>query len=236
MNDHLQWPANRGNLKWCSHAFPRRQATTLRNSVIEIEGKFEEHRFLEQLYSVSRQKYFNQNFDKHDSKIASTYHVGQCLRTVPRIQNIVTRRLKAGIVYLVETSIVRQRLSQHIPVATNTQETIELVLKTMFSVQSASSKVTLTLTQTVLSVTEMRKGGWKAMVIQFSWGNNWEAVLNENRQRKDLDAGSWRISAVRSRCQGTAGEDTAGWKRLSGCCGDLWIVEISGGAVITDSS
>jgi hypothetical protein len=33
-----------------------------------------------------------------------------------------------------------------------------------------------------------------------------------------------------------AGEDTAGWKRLSGCCGDLWIVEISGGAVIACSS
>jgi hypothetical protein len=26
-----------------------------------------------------------------------------------------------------------------------------------------------------------------------------------------------------------AGEDTAGWKRLSRCCGDLWIVEISSG-------
>jgi hypothetical protein len=31
------------------------------------------------------------------------------------------------------------------------------------------------------------------------------------------------------------GEDTSGWKRLSGCC-DLWIVEISSGAVITYSS
>jgi hypothetical protein len=39
------------------------------------------------------------------------------------------------------------------------------------------------------------------------------------------------ISAVRSRCQGTAGEDTAGWK-LSGCCGDLRIVEISSGAMV----
>jgi hypothetical protein len=33
-----------------------------------------------------------------------------------------------------------------------------------------------------------------------------------------------------------AGEDTAGWKRLSVCCGDLWIVEISGGAVIACGS
>jgi hypothetical protein len=35
---------------------------------------------------------------------------------------------------------------------------------------------------------------------------------------------------VRSRCQGTH-EDMAGWKRLRGCCGDLLIVETSGGAV-----
>jgi hypothetical protein len=42
--------------------------------------------------------------------------------------------------------------------------------------------------------------------------------------------------SVGSRCQGTAGEDTAGWKRLSGCCSDLRIVEISGGVVIACSS
>jgi hypothetical protein len=33
--------------------------------------------------------------------------------------------------------------------------------------------------------------------------------------------------------EAVAGEDTAGWKRLSECCGDLCIVEISGGAAIT---
>jgi hypothetical protein len=36
---------------------------------------------------------------------------------------------------------------------------------------------------------------------------------------------------IASRCQGTAGEDIASCKRLSGCCGDVWIVEIS--SVIT---
>jgi hypothetical protein len=46
---------------------------------------------------------------------------------------------------------------------------------------------------------------------------------------------TWRISTVRSRCQGTT-EDIAASKRLSGCCGNLWIVEISDGAVITCSS
>jgi hypothetical protein len=29
------------------------------------------------------------------------------------------------------------------------------------------------------------------------------------------------LCIVRGRCQGTTGEDTAGWKTLSGCCGDL---------------
>jgi hypothetical protein len=32
------------------------------------------------------------------------------------------------------------------------------------------------------------------------------------------------------------GDDTAGLKRSGWCCGDLWIVEISGGTVITCSS
>jgi hypothetical protein len=55
-------------------------------------------------------------------------------------------------------------------------------------------------------------------------------------QRENLSAWSWRISSVRSCCQGMSGEDTAYWKRLSRCCGDLWIVEISSGTVITCSS
>jgi hypothetical protein len=48
-----------------------------------------------------------------------------------------------------------------------------------------------------------------------------------------VSAWSWRISTVRSRCQGTVGEATAGWNRFSGCCGASWIVEISRGAVLT---
>jgi hypothetical protein len=39
--------------------------------------------------------------------------------------------------------------------------------------------------------------------------------------QKGLERVSERISPVRSRYQGTAGEDTAGWKRLSVFCGDL---------------
>jgi hypothetical protein len=46
-------------------------------------------------------------------------------------------------------------------------------------------------------------------------------VLYRSLWREDFSAWSWRISHVRSRCKGTAGEDTAGWKRISRCCGDL---------------
>jgi hypothetical protein len=88
------------------------------------------------------------------------------LRTVPRIQNIVTRRLKAGIVEPVDTSIARQRLRQHVPAATNIQAVIEWLLKMMFSIRSASRKVTLTLTP--LSATYICKGGCEEMANQFS--------------------------------------------------------------------
>jgi hypothetical protein len=60
-----------------------------------------------------------------------------------------------------------------------------------------------------------------------------KSVRYESLWREDLKAWSWKISTVRSLCQTTVSEDTACWKRLRGCCGDLWIVEISGGAVIT---
>jgi hypothetical protein len=58
------------------------------------------------------------------------------------------------------------------------------------------------------------------------------SVLYRSLWREDLRAWSWRISTVRRRCQETAGEDTEGWKKLSGCY-DLWIVEIVGDTVIT---
>jgi hypothetical protein len=57
-----------------------------------------------------------------------------------------------------------------------------------------------------------------------------EAVKTEPERMK------LKISTIRSRCQRTAGEDTAGWKRLSVCCGDMWIVKICGSAVIDRSS
>jgi hypothetical protein len=47
---------------------------------------------------------------------------------------------------------------------------------------------------------------------------------------------TWACEPVRSLCQGMASEDIAGWKKLSGCCGDLWIVEISSVAGIACSS
>jgi hypothetical protein len=78
---------------------------------------------------------------------------------------------------------------------------------------------------------------WKSEVM--SQGQLVKGQLEESWKgaaiQRGLERGSWRISTVRSRYQGTAGEDTAGWKRRGVCCGDLRNVEISNGAVITCS-
>jgi hypothetical protein len=77
---------------------------------------------------------------------------------------------------------------------------------------------------------------WKRLFLlhdskQVTKSRSW--VLYESLWSKDLSAWSSRITTARGRCQGTAGENTAGRIRLSVCCGDLWIMKISGGAVIT---
>jgi hypothetical protein len=71
---------------------------------------------------------------------------------------------------------------------------------------------------------------------QDSWSNEFSRLLYGRLWRQDVSECSWRIFTVRSCCQGRAGEDTACWEMLSGCCGDLWIVHISSGAVIACSS
>jgi hypothetical protein len=52
---------------------------------------------------------------------------------------------------------------------------------------------------------------------------------------EDLCMWSSRISTVTSHCQGTVGEDTAGCKKLSEWCSELWSVEISDGTIIIGS-
>jgi hypothetical protein len=51
--------------------------------------------------------------------------------------------------------------------------------------------------------------------------DTWKRVGKEPLRRKNLSTEAKKISTVRSRYQGTAGEDTAGWKRFRECCGDL---------------
>jgi hypothetical protein len=113
----------------------------------------------------------------------------------------------------------RKRLGNHVPAATDTHATIEVLLEKVFftrSVQRGYKEDNWG--NRVRSVWESVKKGdiWKAAAIQ--WG---------------LDRGSWRTSTVRSRYLGTAGEDnTAGWKRQRVL---WWSVKcgISDGAVIT---
>jgi uncharacterized membrane protein len=56
---------------------------------------------------------------------------------------------------------------------------------------------------TVWSVSTCYEQGTK---LDVSW------VLHERLWRQDLSAWSWRISTIRSRCQGTSGGDIASWK------------------------
>jgi hypothetical protein len=161
---------------------------------------------------------------------------------------IVTWRLKAGDAIVrqrrkwmstkqqneVMQAVSNQRICKH------ASTTKGLLLRSVFSVRSAQSSYKGdnwdNPVSWVLSAVELCKGGWEETTIQYSSENGWQEVLNGNRRRKDLIAGSCRISTVRSRCQGTAGEYITRWERLSRCCGELWIVQISDGAVITCSS
>jgi hypothetical protein len=59
----------------------------------------------------------------------------------------------------------------------------------------------------------MSEGQSQLRILQLSSAR--EAVKREPEHVK------LKISTVRSRCQGTAGEDIASWKRLRECCGDL---------------
>jgi hypothetical protein len=76
--------------------------------------------------------------------------------------------------------------------------------------------------------------------LEDNWGDQLSSVRESVRIR-----GSWNRGAIQRglvcvklknlHClkplQGKDGEDTAGWKRLSGYWGDLWIVENGGGAI-----
>jgi hypothetical protein len=53
--------------------------------------------------------------------------------------NIVTRRLKTGILEPEEMFIATQRLCKQVPTATNTQETIEVLLEVVFPILSVQS-------------------------------------------------------------------------------------------------
>jgi hypothetical protein len=50
--------------------------------------------------------------------------------------------------------------------------------------------------------------------------------------QRGLESGSRGLATVRSRYHTTTSEDTAGWKRLDVCSGDLRNVEISDGAIM----
>jgi hypothetical protein len=101
-----------------------------------------------------------------------------------------------------------QRLGKHVPIATNRRSTTDILLEAGVSMWS---------------------------VVRIYLQDNLGGQINIVREtvKTGLERGSWRKSVLEAVCQGTAVKGTAGCMRLSRCCGDLWIVEISGGALIT---
>jgi hypothetical protein len=94
--------------------------------------------------------------------------------------------------------VSRQRFCKQVPSATEKHLTKEVLIETAFCTRSVQR-------------------GYK----EDSWGNGVSSVRESVRKRvswkeaaikRGLERGSWRICTVRSRYQGTAGEDTAGWK------------------------
>jgi hypothetical protein len=155
----------------------------------------------------------------------------------------VTWRLRARIEELEDISTARQRLDEHIPMVTNMQATKEELLETMFPVgtaprlyneeprpaegitESAECRVQLS------SWSEAEKRRRSSSVegtdgrqfwIRVAEGRTWEREAEESPLLEAVARNHWRRQA--------------GWKRLSGCYGELWIVHISGSTVITCSS
>jgi sulfatase maturation enzyme AslB (radical SAM superfamily) len=71
---------------------------------------------------------------------------------------------------------------------------------------------------------------------EYNWGDKVSCQLIVNSVGETVKGGLESVEVknlrVRSSCRGTAGEDTASWKSFSVCCGDMYVVEISGDAVI----
>jgi hypothetical protein len=140
-------------------------------------------------------------------------------------------------------TVCRQRIGKHVPAATNT--TIESLLETVFSIPSMQSGynednlgrpgwLSVVGWQRVENQPVKRRlGGWCEMAaslgvscqlrVEFCTGGcedrTWARVAEESPL---LEA----IARKRLMTQQAAG-------RLSGCCGDLWSVEISDNAVVT---
>jgi hypothetical protein len=138
------------------------------------------------------------------------------------------RRIYNGVMQLVS----RQRIGKHVPTATNSQVAIELLLETVFSTRSVRRGYKgdnwgdPSQFSCILQVRLRRDGAIVQLIVQLA--GRWPAG-------NGVSAWSWRISAVESCYQATTRED---YERviLSVCCSDLWIVDISFGAVVICSS
>jgi hypothetical protein len=110
------------------------------------------------------------------------------------------------------TFVSRQRLSKHVPAATDMYATIEALLETVYSARSVQSGYKEnSWVSRVNSVREAvkkrgrKRGSWKGVAVQ-----------------RRLEPGSRELANVRSGYQTTTSEDIAGWKGLVNCGNQRW--------------
>jgi hypothetical protein len=124
---------------------------------------------------------------------------------------ICNRRINNGVMQ----PISRQRIGKHVPTATNTNTTIALLLETVFSTPSVQSRYK-----------------------EDNWSDPVSCQLRVEFCKGDCEDRTWAREAEESPLLEAVAKERlmktqqAG-KRLSGCCGDLWIVALSDSAVIT---
>jgi hypothetical protein len=104
-------------------------------------------------------------------------------------------------------AVSTQRLGKHVPTATDTRATIEVLLETLFSTRSVPKSY------------KEANWGYQASSVRESVKKRWS--WNGAAGQRILEPGSSGIDIVRNRYQETSNEDTDVFKRLRMCSSDL---------------
>jgi hypothetical protein len=123
------------------------------------------------------------------------YTDGNIIKTIfKRLQLLLCNsRISNGVMQTVS----RKPISKQVPMATNTNTATEWLLEMVLSTQSVKSGY--------------KEENWGDPVSCQLTVESW--VLHRRQWWQNLSAWSWRISTVKSHCQGTVDEVTAVWKK-----------------------